>query len=170
MSQGNQTNYPEQVIGLYRGELYGERLFEALAARSDEPGDATLWRLLADVERLTAARLEAHAFAFGADHEAQLQLAKVRLRSQLEALATKSMREVCEYYQARVPDNVARLGALRADAPEAHHTLLTHVIAHSAVFGDCLGHWLAGERSKAERVLEEYLAAQSNQSGDELRA
>lgn len=155
------SDYAEQLIGLYRGELYGELLFEALAERSDHSQDANMWRLLVDVERLTGRRLQARALALGAEHGVQLERAQARLRSQLEVLADKSMREVRKYYQARVPDNVARLRALQAAAPAQDHTLLTQVIAHSAVFGECLEHWLAGHVPAAEHVLRNYLESQS---------
>ena len=56
MSQMDDSDYAEQLIGLYRGELYGELLFEALAERSDHSQDANMWRLLVDVERLTGRR------------------------------------------------------------------------------------------------------------------
>lgn len=157
MSDKNQSDYHEQLISLYRGELYGEMLFDALAAGSAESPSAAMWRLAGEVERLTGERLEVRALELAADVEEQRRRASVRLENQLQELSGKNTRELCEYYRERVPVNTKRLRELRAAAPPGDHLLLSQVIAHSEAFGQCLEHWLTGDLAAAEKALRAYL-------------
>ncbi len=157
MNDKTRENYHEQLISLYRGELYGEMLFDALAADSGESRSAAMWRLAGEVERLTGERLEVRAVELAANLAEQRRRARARLDTQLRELSGKNTRELCEYYRKRVPVNTKRLCELRGAAPPADHHLLDQVIAHSEAFGQCLEHWLAGDLAAAEQALRAYL-------------
>ncbi|MBT6276133.1 MAG: hypothetical protein HOI95_18615 [Chromatiales bacterium] len=152
------VSYEKQVIALYQGELYGERLFNALSILERDAEVAAMWSLVAEVEAKTAKRLRPLAGQIEPDLDRHISLSEARVETQLKDFEGQSWRDICEYYHNRILANIARLRTIESEGPAEDKVLLGQVVAHSQVFFDCLEHWLRDERAAACDCLRAYLA------------
>lgn len=151
---------PDYIDGIFRafeGEVYGERLFKALA--EDEPtGEvSTVWSRIGDMERLTKARLLPLAVAYNGDLEDLVQRARKRASEDIPPLCGKPWRAVVEHFIPKTPAAIGRYTALKELAPKAERAVIGQLLGHGQAFAACMHELHAGHIDDAAAVINRFL-------------
>lgn len=146
--------YLERVTEAYQGEVFGEAIFAAMAARADDPEAVYKWRVLGRLEAETKERLKPLVAALGG--EVREDPAGVEKGARLaEKWSQQSWGEIMGWFQAELPKYVRFFEKLEADARAEDRELLARVTAHEVALEEFAALEVAG---RVNESLEPVLA------------
>lgn len=136
-------NYLERVVRSYQGEVFGEKLFQDMAAKSSNPEETYKWRVLEQLERETKERLRPLVAELGGDvaenPDRFEEGAKIAAR-----WADQSWDEIMGWFRAELPRYVQFFEKLELDARLEDRELLARVTAHERALEEFAERELAG--------------------------
>ncbi len=141
-------SYLDRVIKSYQGEVFGERIFREMGARSSDPEETYKWRALEQLERETKERLKPLVAELGGDvaenpdrfEEGEKIAAK---------WAQQSWGEIMEWFRAELPRYVQYFEKLELDARAEDRELLARVTAHERALEEFAERELAGRTTES---------------------
>ena len=147
-------DYLDRVVEAYRGEAFGEAIFDELAQASDD-GDTTYkWKVLAQLERETKERLKPLVAALGGDvrvgPESYAGGAKLAARWRQQTFD-----ELMVDFTLTIPKYVGFFEKLEADGRPEDRDVLAAVTAHERAIQTFAEREVAG---RGETSLEPVLA------------
>jgi hypothetical protein len=150
--------YRDGIRAAYEGELIGERLYRMLAHGRRDADQRTKLDAIADVERLTNARLRPVAERLGiVPIDAELQAVVVRRAAELSAL---SWSEFIDKANREWPPYIVRFEALQPLAPSSDVAIVRSVVQHEIALVEFVRLEQSAVGSQTSlRVLEAFLLA-----------
>ncbi len=127
-------DYLERIAAAYLGEVYGERLFEAMAAGCPDAGRRHKLTVLAQLERETKEALRPLVARLGGDTREDPER-QAQGTADGTAFAKMEWEALMRRYQERVPRFLPGFETLEAEAPEGDRAILHRLTEHSRAFG-----------------------------------
>jgi hypothetical protein len=140
----------------YRGEVFGEAFFGALAAREADSSRAEKLRALERIEARTAATLREHASAGGLD-VGDDEESRRQGRELAAAAADGGWDTFVRGLHDSLPSFLANFVQLRELAPSPHAPALDELVLHEQVINAFAELELAGRDDLSAAVLHRYL-------------
>ncbi len=153
------ADFIEGVLLSFEGEVYGELLFDALAAHESADRISAVWALIATMERITRERLEPIARRCNAELDESARRGRQRAREGIQTMRNESWREVVAHFIGKTSAAMARYEALLAAAPESERVVIGQVCAHGKAFAACMRHLQEDRTEAAARCIEAFLDA-----------
>lgn len=122
-------NYLSRVIEAYRGEAFGEAIFEELAKKSDDVGTSHKWRALAQLERETKQRLMPLVASLGGDVEVGPD-SYPGGKKLAERWKKRTFDELMMEFKSTISEYVGFFESLEADGRPEDRDILAAVTAH----------------------------------------
>lgn len=127
-------DYLERISTAYRGEVYGERLFEAMAAGCADAGRRHKLTVLAQLERETKDALKPLLARLGGDTGEDPER-QAQGTADGTGFAKLEWDALMRRYRERVPRFLPGFETLEAEGPQRDRAILHRLTEHSRAFG-----------------------------------
>jgi hypothetical protein len=152
------TEYQDLLLDAYRGELFGEAYFKALADAETDEGKREKLRALEELELRTGDMLRKAVAAEGLDdsdhpesREVGAQIGRANIGMPWD--------EWAQGLAAVLPDFLAKFRRCREVSPDPADEVMVMLVAHEEAIAEFARLELAGEGDKSLEVIQNHLAS-----------
>jgi hypothetical protein len=150
------SEHDRLLLDAYRGEIFGEAFFSALATREFDAARAEKLRVLERIEARTASVLREHATALGLELGDEDE-ARQQGRDLAEAAANGGWDVLVRGLHDSLPQFLADFVQLREIAPDPHALVLDELVSHEQAINAFAELELVGRDDLSGAVLQRHL-------------